>query len=103
MSISTVALDLMQSALLSVPMDMNPKPKPPPGLNGVDSTLMGIVKWGALIVIVAVGFIGAGAVAGGHVLGHHKSSQTGIRMLLGAVAGAVIYAVIYAFLTSIAE
>lgn len=79
----------------------NPPPQAPAGLATQANSIMGIIKWGALFVIVAAGFIGAGALAAGHFLSNQRSSQVGIRILIGTVAAAVLYAGIYAFVTGI--
>lgn len=81
--------------------DLNPAPKPPKGVGNKAGELMGNVKWGALVVIIACGFIGAGAIAGGKFLSHHKTSQFGVGALLAAVMGALIWVGIYPFLHSI--
>lgn len=79
----------------------NPSPQAPPGVNQQISNIIAYVKWGALLVIFLVGFIGAGAVAGGRVFANHGTSKTGQGMLVAAAMGAVLYACIYAFLTSV--
>ena len=79
----------------------NPGPKAPSGTSTQASNIMGYIKYGALYVILAAGFIGAGALAGGHFLHHSKSSQAGMKILIGAVVAAVVYAAIYAFLTGV--
>jgi len=79
----------------------NPEPKAPPGVKAQASNILGYVKWGALFVIIACGFAGAGALAGGHVLSHQRSSQIGIKILIGTVVAAVVYAAIYTFLTGV--
>ncbi len=79
----------------------NPAPQAPAGIGAKANQIMGIVKWGALFVIIAAGFIGAGATAAGHFLSNQRSSQVGIKVLIGAVAAAVLYAGIYAFLTGV--
>jgi len=79
----------------------NPGAKAPPGVDAKVGDIISYVKWGVLLVIIVVGFIGAGAVAGGRVFSHHGSSKTGQGMLVAAVMAAVLYAGIYAFLTSV--
>jgi amino acid transporter len=79
----------------------NPGAKAPPGVDAKVGDIISYVKWGVLLVIIMVGFIGAGAVAGGRVFSHHGSSKTGQGMLVAAVMAAVLYAGIYAFLTSV--
>ena len=79
----------------------NPGPKAPSGTTAQASNIMSYIKYGALYVILAAGFIGAGALAGGHFLHHSKSSQAGMKILIGAVIAAVVYAAIYAFLTGV--
>lgn len=79
----------------------NPAPQAPAGVGAKADTIMGIVKWGALFVIIAAGFVGAGATAAGHFLSNQRSSQVGVKILIGAVAAAVLYAGIYTFLTGI--
>ena len=72
-------------------------------MSGPVEQLIGYVKWGVLVVIVAAGFVGAGAVAGGRILAHHGASKVGIGILLAALAGAVLYVGIYAIIGSIAQ
>ncbi len=79
----------------------NPAPVAPAGVGAKAANIMAIVKWGALFVIIAAGFIGAGALAAGHFLSNQRSSQVGIKILIGAVSAAVLYAGIYAFLTGV--
>ena len=81
----------------------NPPASAPPGVSGPVEQLIGYVKWGVLVVIVAAGFVGAGAVAGGRILAHHGASKVGIGILLAALAGAVLYVGIYAIIGSIAQ
>ena len=81
--------------------DLNPAPKPPKGVGSKVSDLMGNVKWGSMVVIIAAGFIGAGAVAGGKFLSHHKTSQFGVGVLISAACGAVLWVGVYAFLKGI--
>jgi hypothetical protein len=79
----------------------NPPAQAIPGAAKQISDIVAYVKWGALLVIILVGFIGAGAVAGGRAFANHQSSKAGQGMLISAVIGAVLYACIYAFLTSV--
>lgn len=79
----------------------NPPPQAIPGVGPQISAIVAYVKWGVLLVIVLVGFIGAGAVAGGRAFGNHGSSKTGQAMLISAAMAAVLYACIYTFLTSV--
>lgn len=79
----------------------NPGPLAPPGVSGSVSNIVAYVKWGVLLVIILVGFIGAGAVAGGRIFSHHGSSKTGQGMIVASVLAAILYAGIYAFLTSV--
>jgi hypothetical protein len=80
----------------------NPAPQAPPGVEEPTNLLMAYLKWGVLVVIVAAGFVGAGAVAGGRILAHHGASKIGIGILLGALAAAVAYVGLYAVITSVA-
>jgi len=79
----------------------NPPPQQIPGVGPQISAIVAYVKWGVLLVIILVGFIGAGAVAGGRVFSNHGTSKAGQGMLVAAAMGAVLYACIYAFLTSV--
>lgn len=88
------------SALPAMPG--NPPPAAPPGVAGPISQIMGYVKWGVLVVIIAAGFIGAGAVAGGRIFGNAGASKTGVSILMSAVGGAVLYVGIYAVLSAVA-
>lgn len=99
MSVLNIALDSV-AALPAMPG--NPPPAAPPGVAGPINQIMGYVKWGVLVVIVAAGFIGAGAVAGGRVFGNHGASKMGVSILLSALGGAVLYVGIYAVLTAVA-
>lgn len=85
----------------SVASIKDPKPKPPPGVKGEANKLLGYVKWVAVFVIIGSGFVGAAALAGGHFLSHQRSSQAGIRILVGAVAAAIVFAAVYTFITKI--
>lgn len=51
-------------AFLRGPGVPNPAPMAPPGIQGSVSNIVAYVKWGVLLVIMLVGFISAGAVAG---------------------------------------
>jgi len=81
----------------------NPEPKPIPGMEGPIGTLMSYLKWGVLVVIVAAGFVGAGAIAGGRIFAHHGASKVGVTILMSALAGAVVYVGIYAVITSVTK
>ncbi len=83
------------------PVITNPEPMPIPGVSGPVMTLMAYLKWGVLLVIIAAGFAGAGAVAGGRVFGHHQASRLGVGILMAAIAGAVLYVSVYALITSV--
>ena len=85
-----------------VPMDgiiPNPPAAPPPGAVGPVTSIISYVKWGVLAVIFIAGFVGAGALAGGRIVGNHGASKVGVSMLVGAAAAMVVYVAIYAFLT----
>lgn len=99
-TVTTTAMDVLQALPAANPP--NPQPAAPEGAGDSASTLMGIIKWGALFVIIAVGFLGGAALAAGHVTNHQRSSQVGVRMLGGAVGAAFVYAFIYTFLIGIA-
>jgi len=73
----------------------------PPGVSDPINQLLSYVKWGVLVIIVAAGFVGAGAIAGGRILAHHGASKVGVGILLAALAGAVTYVGIYAIITSV--
>jgi len=88
-------------ALLGVGGVPNPGPQAPPGIQSSASNIVAYVKWGVLLVIILVGFIGAGAVAGGRIFSHHGSSKTGQGMIVASVLASILYAGIYAFLTSV--
>jgi hypothetical protein len=88
-------------AFLGGPGVPNPAPMAPPGIQGSVSNIVAYVKWGVLLVIMLVGFIGAGAVAGGRIFSNHGSSKIGQGMIVSAVLGAILYAGIYAFLSSV--
>jgi hypothetical protein len=79
----------------------NPGPKEIPGVATPINTLMGYLKWGVLVVIIAAGFVGAGALAGGRIFGNHGASKIGVTILMSAIAGAVVYVGIYALITSV--
>ncbi len=81
----------------------NPAPQPIPGVDGPVATLMGYLKWGVLVVIIASGFIGAGAIAGGRIFANHGASKIGVTILMSALAGAVVYVGIYAVITSVTK
>lgn len=79
----------------------DPDPQAPPNVDEPVSTLISYLKWGVLLVILAAGLVGAGAIAGGRVFSHHGASKIGIGILLSALGGAVVYVSIYAIITSI--
>lgn len=99
-TIVTTTIEVLQALPAANPP--NPQPQAPEGANDSANTLMGIIKWGVLFAIIAVGFLGAGALGAGHVTNHQRSSQVGVRMLGGAVGAAFVYAFIYAFLVGVA-
>jgi hypothetical protein len=96
-----VSIGNLVTQVLLDPVVPNPPAEAPPGVSDPTNQLLGYVKWGVLLVIVAAGFVGAGAIAGGRVFAHHGASKIGISILLSAVAGAVLYAGIYAVITSV--
>lgn len=97
---------LQQLLLAPPPYDgiiPNPNPQKIPGVSEPILTLLAYLKWGVLIVIIAAGFVGAAAIAGGKLLAHMGASKMGAGLLMGAVAGAVLYVGVYTLITSIVE
>lgn len=62
-------------------------------------TLIGIVKWGVLVVIAIVAFVGVGAVAGGKIFTNQRSSHMGVQMLIGDAIAVVLYGSIIGMLS----
>ena len=89
------------SGLVNAPP--NPAPQPIPGVDGPVATLMGYLKWGVLVVIIAAGFVGAGTIAGGRIFANHGASKIGVTILMSSLAGAVVYVGIYAVITSVTK
>lgn len=81
----------------------NPAPVAPPGTQDAVNNIMAYVKWGSIIVIGLVGLCGAGAIAGGRVVGHHKSSQVGIGMVLAALGAAVVWSFVIGLIWAFAQ
>lgn len=82
----------------------NPAPKPPGGeaQAAIDSVL-GMIKWGAGVSLVAAFFGGVALFAGGRLVDHHRTGQIGTRIMMSAVGGAILYACGYSLLTMFAK
>jgi hypothetical protein len=83
--------------------ETNPAPKAPPGTEGVVSDIMAYVKWGTIILCGIVALCGSGAIAGGKLFGHHKSSQVGIGMVISALGGAAVWSFIIGVVWAISQ
>ena len=71
----------------------NPPPKAPPGAAGKVNDLLGFVKWGALVAIVAGFFAGIYQVTVGRWADHHGSARKGVMWLAGSFLAAVLWAI----------
>ncbi|GAA2865791.1 hypothetical protein Acy02nite_12830 [Actinoplanes cyaneus] len=100
MSVLHSVLDQLSSLPLADTPD-NPAPKAPPGAEKPINQLMGYLKWGVLAVIIAAGFVGAGAIAGGRIFANHGASKVGVGILLSALGGAVVFVGVYSIITAI--
>jgi hypothetical protein len=81
----------------------NPPPVPPPGNAAtVISRVVGYIKWGAGIALVACFFAGLIAFAGGRVWDHHRAGRVGTTMILCALFGALLYGTGYTLISSFA-
>lgn len=86
-----------------VPMDgviPNPQIKSPGGnVESSVTSLVGIIKWGVVVIIVATGFVGVGLVAAGKFLSHERSARAGVIVILCAVIAAALFGGIYGLIT----
>ena len=94
-----MSLLLLASQLLAEPLPNPPAQAPGGGAADQVNTLIGIVKWGVLVVIAMVAFLGVGAVAGGKVFSNHRSSQVGVQLLIGDAIAMILYASVIGMLT----
>lgn len=89
-------LQVLNMLPLQIP---NPPPQAPPGVGPVAAQLLGWVKYGALFVIIAAGFIGVALVAIGKWFSHERSSNAGVKGILGALGAAILYGLVYGLIT----
>lgn len=81
----------------------NPAPAPPPGGAADKITqVVGMIKWGAGLALIAGFFGGVAVFTGGRLVDHHRIGRVGTMMMMSSVAGAILYAVGYALLTAFA-
>jgi hypothetical protein len=78
------------------PDPLNPDPAPPtPQVATAAGIFMSWIKWGAITLVFALGFVGIAAIAGGRVTGNLDWSKYGQRaLLLGGVLG-VLFGSVY--------
>ena len=84
--------------LLADPLPNPPAQAPGGGAEAQVNTLIGIVKWGVLVVIALVAFLGVGATAGGKVFSNHRSSQVGVQLLIGDAIAMILYGAVIGML-----
>jgi hypothetical protein len=78
------------------PDPLNPDPSAPTeGVESAARLFMSWIKWGAITLVFALGFVGIAAIAGGRVTGNLDWSKYGQRaLLLGGVLG-VLFGSVY--------
>lgn len=94
---------LLSAHLGMVPMDgmiPNPPVKDPGGkVSESVSTLLGILKWGVLVAILAGGFIGVLLVAIGKWFSHERSGRAGVIAICSAIGAAILFSALYGIIT----
>jgi hypothetical protein len=70
----------------------NPPPAQPPGAEKIVE-ILGNIKWGAGVALIAGFFIGLLVWAGGRWVDHHRAGRVGLIMMICALAGAILYAI----------
>lgn len=66
--------------------------KPPPGSEKI-LTIVGFVKWGAGVAIIACFLGGVVAFTAGRMFDHHRTGRVGLIFIMAAGVGAVLFAV----------
>lgn len=80
----------------------NPSPTAPPGSEKI-LEIIGYIKWGAGLALVAGFFAGVLVFAGGRWVDHHRAGRIGTVMILASLAGALLYGVGWTMLSSFAS
>jgi hypothetical protein len=75
--------------------------RPPAGVEQYADLLLGWVKYGVAVVIIAAGFISVGAMVVGKLGSMSRAAQVGASGLVFAILAAVAYVTIYGILWAI--
>lgn len=100
---------LAQHTLAVLPVELlptqqipNPPPVAPPGAEKI-TQVVGFIKWGAGLALMAGFFGGLVAYAGGRLVDHHRYGRVGSTMMIASLFGALLYGIGYTMITSFAS
>lgn len=79
----------------------NPGPAVPPGADKI-MKIVGYLKWGAGLALIAGFFAGVLVFAGGRWVDHHRAGRVGSVMILASLFGALLYGIGYTMISSFA-
>jgi hypothetical protein len=99
--------------VLAVPVDVlsghgvpaqslpNPAPIAPPGAEKI-TQVVGYIKWGAGLALLAGFFGGLVTFAGGRLIDHHRYGRMGSTMMIASLFGGLLYGIGYTMISSFA-
>jgi hypothetical protein len=79
----------------------NPAPVAPPGAEKI-TQVVGYIKWGAGLALLAGFFGGLVTFAGGRLIDHHRYGRMGSTMMIASLFGGLLYGIGYTMISSFA-
>jgi hypothetical protein len=79
----------------------NPAPVAPPGAEKI-TQVVGYIKWGAGLALLAGFFGGLVTFAGGRLVDHHRYGRMGSTMMIASIFGGLLYGIGYTMISSFA-
>ncbi|HTK63020.1 MAG TPA: hypothetical protein VL595_11610 [Pseudonocardia sp.] len=79
----------------------NPAPVAPPGAEKI-TQVVGYIKWGAGLALLAGFFAGVLVFAGGRWVDHHRAGRVGSTMIISSLFGGLLYGIGYTMISSFA-
>lgn len=102
-SLALVASDAFAMPVHLLPQQGIPNPAPvaPPGAEKI-TLVVGYIKWGAGLALMAGFFAGVLVFAGGRWVDHHRAGRIGSTMIIASLFGGLLYGVGYTMISSFA-
>jgi hypothetical protein len=95
-------LSLLPAELVPAQSIPNPPPVAPPGAEKI-TQVVGYIKWGAGLALLAGFFAGVLVFAGGRWIDHHRAGRVGSTMIIASLFGGLLYGIGYTMITSFAS